>query len=107
MLKEIKPVLELGQVLTTAGVAADMEKDDRFAALVQVSLSRHQRGDWGTICNADKKTNDEGLKNGGRVMSAYTIDESKGISKGFGENTIWIITEWDRSVTTILYPNEY
>lgn len=99
--------LELGQVVMTAGVAAKVEADTAFHELILKCLHRHQNGDWGDTCAEDKKVNDDALKHGQRVLSAYTIDESKGKSKGFGDNTLWIITEWDRSVTTILFPEEY
>jgi hypothetical protein len=64
------------------------------------------RGDWGCVCAEDRETNDEAVRDGNRILSAYPIDEDKPC-KGFGENTLWIITEWDRSVTTFLLPEEY
>ena len=60
-------------------------------------LLRHAHGDWGELCREDKTANNEALKEGWRVMSAYTVEG----------NTIWIITEADRSVTTALLPSEY
>jgi hypothetical protein len=63
-------------------------------------------GDWGCVCDADKRTNDLALKHGDRILSAYPIDPSQP-SQGYGDNTLWIITEWDRSVTTALLPEEY
>ena len=61
-------------------------------------LDRHASGDWGDVDDEDKKLNDDDLIHGGRVLSAYHT------SKG---EKIWIITEADRSVTTILLPEEY
>ncbi|MHB0696625.1 hypothetical protein, partial [Roseomonas mucosa] len=68
--------------------------------------ARHAQGDWGCVCNEDREMNDEALELGNRILSAYPIDPAKP-SKGWGENTLWIITEADRSVTTFLLPDEY
>jgi hypothetical protein len=54
----------------------------------------------------DWKINDQAVEDGDRILSAYPIDPSKPC-KGFGDNTLWIITEADRSVTTFLLPDEY
>jgi len=69
-----------------------------FAKFVMSSLSRHARGDWGDLDEEDKKENELSLKEGFRLLSAY---ERAGLPK------IWIITEADRSVTTVLFPDEY
>ena len=69
-------------------------------------LTRHACGDWGVVCAEDAATNEEALIEGLRLLSAYPIDPAKP-SKGWGENTLWIITEADRSVTTFLLPSEY
>jgi hypothetical protein len=58
---------------------------------------RHRSGDWGDVCDEDKKLNDEAVDGEGRILSAYTVDGEK----------VWVITEWDRSVTTVLFPSEY
>lgn len=98
---------QLGQVVATAAVHDDMVRDNEFAELVARCLCRHANGDWGQVCDEDKTVNDAALKHGNRVLSAYTIDPAKGESKGYGDNTLWIITEADRSSTTVLYPEEY
>lgn len=96
-------LFELGQVVTTHGVAYRMRKDPKFASGVEGCLRRHATGDWGDLCNDDKELNDQALeaeRNGGytdRLFSAYDVDRTK----------IYIITEYDRSVTTILFPEEY
>lgn len=61
-------------------------------------LSRHMEGDWGEVCDGDKRLNDEAVVDGSRILSAYKTK--------LGEK-IWIITEADRSVTTILLPEQY
>jgi hypothetical protein len=61
-------------------------------------LNRHLSGDWGDCHPDDAKQNEEALKSGGRIMSVY---------KGTEWGDIWIITEHDRSVTTVLFPDDY
>ncbi len=96
-----RPLFELGQIVSTPAALAACTPD-----YVLSCLRRHARGNWGCVCKDDWLTNEEALKEGNRILSAYPIDASKP-SKGSGENTIWIITEADRSVTTILLPSEY
>ena len=88
----------LGQLVTTAGVDAKMKEDPKFEAFVRESIARHHRGDWGIMPEEDKKSNEEALRIGERLMSAY---EQYPLPK------IWIITERDRSATTVLFPEEY
>ncbi len=61
-------------------------------------LVRHQSGDWGTVGEDDAEENDLSVREGFRILSAYRTSQ--------GEK-IWVITEADRSPTTILLPNEY
>ncbi len=74
--------------------------------LLAKCFGRHVQADWGVVDKEDAATNDDALKHGNRILSAYAIDEAKP-SKGWGYNTLWIITEADRSATTILLPSEY
>lgn len=82
----------LGQLLITPGAKAELKTYDILSA-----LTRHQRGDWGNLCDEDKAANNDALERGERLFSAYTS----------GETRFWIITERDRSATTILLPDEY
>jgi hypothetical protein len=91
----------LGQVVSTPGALRACPPDHLMRC-----LARHARADWGVVCAEDAATNNEALTFGGRILSAYAIDPEK-LSKGFGSNTLWIITEADRSVTTFLLPEEY
>ena len=71
---------------------------DRLDAVAVVeALRRHASGDWGDIPPDDASQNEFGLKHGERLFSAY----------GKGEKRFWIITERDRSVTTVLMPEDY
>ncbi len=88
-----KKFVSLGQIVITRGANADLQNEDVLSA-----LQRHSRGDWGDVDNEDWESNDEALKNGARLLSSYK--SSNGVK-------FWIITEWDRSVSTILLPSEY
>ena len=65
--------------------------------LVLVALHQHESGKWRSVDDHDKAVNDEALRDGGRLLSAWNIDDRR----------VWIITEADRSVTTVLFPNDY
>jgi hypothetical protein len=84
-----RPKFPLGQMVITANAQARLDPED-----VQQGLSRHAGGDWGEVCPEDARTNADALKHGDRLMSVY----------GKGEKRFWIITEWDRSITTVLMP---
>lgn len=96
-----KPLFELGRVLMTAGVEPLLE---RHPDLVDRCLGAYVRGDWGVSSEPDQ--NDEAVWSGDRIFAAYPIDPARP-SAGYGTNTLWIITEADRSVTTLLLPEEY
>ncbi|MDL1888884.1 type I restriction endonuclease subunit M [Nitrospirales bacterium NOB] len=101
-MEQIKqPLFPLGQVVATPGVL-----DKTHPVWMANCLARHMRGDWGSVDEEDIATNNEAVRLGFRVLSAYPIDETQPC-KGFGDNTLWIITEADHSVTTFLLPNEY
>ena len=90
---------ELGRVVSTIGVKELFDADKKFAEFVCKSFFKHCDGDWGDLCEEDKEMNDSALKNGDdRILSKYNYDE---------DTSIYIITEWDRSATTILFPEEY
>jgi hypothetical protein len=86
--------LPLGRIVATPGalkLLSDIEEDP-FGY-----IARHAAGDWGELCAFDRRQNEIALRDGYRVLSSYPI----------GEECVWIITEADRSVTTILLPEEY
>ena len=82
----------LGQVVTTANASLRLATEEVMAA-----IARHASGDWGDLCPEDALANNDALDQGGRLFSAY----------GQGETRFWIITEADRSVTTVLLPEDY
>lgn len=90
-----RPVLQPGRIVATPGaldaLADAHEPGDRY-------LHRHLCGDWGDLDEMDWAENDCSLRQGSRILSAY------GLPTGV---KLWIITEWDRSVTTLLLPEEY
>lgn len=83
----------LGQTVATAHVLDTVPQDEIFAA-----LQRHQSCDWGDVCPQDKWSNDRAVKGRERLFSVYHSKD--GIK-------FWIITEWDRSATTVLLPEDY
>ena len=86
-----------GKIVATQKVVEKIKTDPNFASFVNHSLQRHLAGDWGDLCQEDKKENEFSLKNNLRLLSAYKKANTE----------IWIITEADRSATTILFPEEY
>ena len=99
--RRYEPRFELGLIVSTPGALETCSN-----VLMQQCLARHLTGDWGCICAEDREANDNALSGGERILSAYPIDPAKPC-EGFGKNTLWIITEADRSVTTFLLPEEY
>lgn len=83
----------MGRLLATPGVLETVSAEDIAAA-----LERHLKCDWGDVCEADKRYNNEALRDGTRLLSAYHTSEGL---------KFWIITEADRSATTVLLPDEY
>lgn len=85
----------LGRCLMTPGAAtAFTEANENLFDY----LRRHVTGDWGDLDEDDREMNERALQEGLRLMSAYHL--STGVK-------IWVITEWDRSCTTLLIPSEY
>lgn len=83
----------LGMLVQTPGSRDVLDVRD-----VRIALARHERCDWGDCCPDDIAANNDALNTGGRLLSAYT--DRMGI-------WLWIITEADRSATTVLLPDEY
>jgi hypothetical protein len=94
-------LFKLGRIVATPGALDACPPD-----YLQACLARHVRGDWGCVGAEDSKSNFEALFAGERILSAYPIKPARP-SAGFGDNTVWIITEADRSATTFLLPDEY
>lgn len=85
----------LGAILATPGALEALEDSNQIPAEF---LNRHCSGDWGDVDPADAAENELSVEQGFRILSAYTTH--KGVR-------LWIITEADRSATTILLPDEY
>jgi hypothetical protein len=90
-----QPLFSLGQLVATPGALAALEKAGQGPLDF---LSRHVHGDWGDLCEEDRRENQFSLERGFRLLSSYrTLADVK----------LYVITEGDRSVTTILLPEEY
>lgn len=92
-MQESETIFSLGRLVATPAVLDAVPRKELFAA-----VERHKRGDWGDVSEADRKANDQALKNGERLLSVY---------KSAGGTKFWIVTEEDRSYTTVLLPSEY
>ena len=91
--RQSQPQFPLGQTVVTRTALAVLSALDIAGALY-----RHQRGDWGEVGREDWQANERALKQGERLLSVYrTADGTR----------FWIISEWDRSLTTVLLPEDY
>lgn len=94
------PPFSLGQIVATPGAVEALDEAGQSAPEL---LDRHAKGDWGVVCEEDAGLNDESLRDGSRLLSAYVL--TTGVK-------IWVITEGvddagRRSATTLLLPEEY
>jgi hypothetical protein len=87
--------IPLGHIVATPGALQALARADQSDSLL---LARHASGDWGDVSPEDARLNDEAARTGERILSAYTLRDG---------TRLWIITEWDRSITTLLLPDEY
>jgi hypothetical protein len=90
-----QPAFELGQIVATPGALAAIKKAGQQPGEF---LTRHINRDWGDLDEEDRKENECSLEHGFRLLSAYKTNAG---------DRLWIITEADRSVTTLLLPEEY
>ena len=100
----VKKVFDIGEVVGTKAVWEAMEEYESFKTFVSGCLSRYILYDWGDTCKEDWESNDEAVKNGDRVIAVYYLPE--GIENEL-DDQLWIITEADRSTTTLLFPADY
>ncbi len=89
------PLFDLGQLVATPGALAALEKAGQNA---MDFLSRHVTGNWGELSEEDRTENQFSLEKGFRLLSSYKTNAGE---------TVWVITEADRALTTILLPDEY
>jgi hypothetical protein len=90
-----QPLFSLGQIVATPGALAALEKAGQSPAEF---LAQHVRGEWGDVPDEDKRENEFSLERGFRLLSSYRTNAN---------DKIWVITEADRSATTLLLPSEY
>lgn len=95
MVTQARPRFRLGVTVATPGALEALEEAEQSAGAF---LSRHVMGDWGEVPEEDAQANEDALSNGARLLSAYTTKTGA---------KLWVITEADRSATTILTPEEY
>jgi hypothetical protein len=85
----------LGQIVATPGALDALEQSGESAGTL---IKRHLSGDWGELDEHDRAENEFSVEQGFRLLSAYTLSNG---------TRIWVITEADRSATTLLLPSEY
>lgn len=88
---------DLGMVVMSEGIEDLVNKDSMYKLEVGKCLNRHHNGDWGCVSKEDALMNDTAVEIEEQIMSVYSTSEGR----------IWIITEHDRSVTSVLFPGEY
>lgn len=95
MSTNVLPIVKfrLGKIVSTPSALAQLSQDDILAG-----IRRHQAGDWGEMDEHDRQENESALKNGFRLLSVYRF--AAGVK-------FWLITEADRSATTVLMPEDY
>ena len=92
---------ELGKLIFTERVRCTADESSLFCRFVHDSMLRYMKKDWGEMGKEDIALNDSAVGNKERLFASYDTPKDLGFPK------IWIITEWDRSVTTVLFPDEY
>lgn len=95
MVTEAKPLFNLGRTVATPDALEELERAGQSPAEL---LQRHVTGNWGDLDDHDKEANEDALKHGARILSAYYL--KTGVK-------VWVITEADRSSTCLLLPSEY
>ena len=91
---QVARLIPLGQLVATPHALALLEKANLSTFTI---FARHERGDWGDVDIEDAMANEQALIDDGRLMSVYKLEIG----------TVWVITEADRSATTLLLPEEY
>ena len=91
------PIFNIGKLVTTSGIKNAIDSSKKYSKEICTCIERYISYDWGDLCDEDKESNKEALLNGNRILAAYDTSLGK----------IYIITEWDRSVTTVLFSSEY
>lgn len=94
----------LGQIFSTPGAVEILE---RYHVNPLLLLGRHMACDWGDVCEEDSQANQEALENGARLFSVYQLPSPVGTGESLASAKVWIITEADRSTTTLLLPEDY
>lgn len=90
-----QPLFPLGRTVATPAALVALTFNQ---VSPQMLLHRHRNGDWGDLSEEDKQLNDQAVKDGSRILSAYVLADG---------TRVWVLTEGDRSASTILLPEEY
>lgn len=91
------PRFNLGRLVMTCGIANEIKNNQSYKKEILDCLTRYLSGDWGSLCDEDKEANELAIQNNDRILATYTTSCGK----------IYIITEFNRSYTTVMFANEY
>jgi hypothetical protein len=103
----LKPLFHPGKLLITPVALAALRENG--VPVIRIML-RHIAGDWGTVSDNDRQQNDLSIAAGLRLLSIYRLPDDKRLLSSYAVPSgrkVWIVTEADRSTTTILLPDEY
>jgi hypothetical protein len=93
--------IPLGRLVMTAAVVALIDEQPALAPMLPVWLGRHARNDCPNLSDDDRAANAWSIEAGERVLTSWPISEAEDSER------VWILTEWDRSQTTVLLPSDY
>src|SRR5690349_12624993 len=93
--KETRPKFPLGRIVATPAALELIQSEGREP---MEFVARHVKGDFGDLSEHDRLANEAALVNGSRILSSYIV---------IGQERVWVLTEADRSATTILLPSDY
>lgn len=91
------PKFRTGKVFMTSGINYSLKEDKKFLNEIVTAFEKYLKGIWGDMCEEDKKANDDAVVCGSRIVASYNTSKGK----------VYMITEYDRSYTTILFAKEY
>ena len=91
------PRFDIGRFVMTKGIANEIDNKPSYQNEILDCLTKYLSGDWGTLCDEDKQANELAIKNNDRILAKYITSSG----------SIYMITEWDRSYTTVMFVEEY
>ena len=91
------PRFDIGRFVMTKGIANEIDNNPSYQNEILDCLTKYLSGHWGSLCDDDKQANELAIKNNDRILAKYITSSG----------SIYMITEWDRSYTTVMFVEEY